>query len=93
MRSTALALPVFFVLRYLPIVSMIGFVGFFGLLIAVPVWALIWWLKYGNLAYINDAEFARARTSVTWTGVVVSALFVIFVVGSFALGFVAALRR
>jgi hypothetical protein len=93
MRSTALAIPVFFVLRFLPIVSMIGFVGFFGLLFAVPIWAIIWWLRYGNLSYMNDAEFARARTSVTWTGVVVGALFMIFVVGSFALGLLAGLSR
>ncbi len=90
MRSTALAIPVFFVLRFLPIVSMIGLVGFYGLLFTVPIWAMIWWLRYGNLAYMNDAEFARARTNVTWTGVAVGALFIIFVLGSFALGLLGA---
>lgn len=92
MRSTALALPVFFVLRFLPIVSMIGLVGFYGLLFAVPIWALIWWLRYGNLNFTNDAEFARARTSVTWTGVIVGTLLIICMVGPIALGVLRLLR-
>ena len=93
MRSTVLALPVFFVLRFLPIVSMIGFIGFYVLLFAVPIWALIWWLRYGNLNFMNDAEFARARTSVTWTGVIVGALFMIWAFWLIATGFLAHVSR
>lgn len=78
MKSTALALPVFFVLRFIPFLSGLGSIGFWVLLIAIPVWALRWWLKYRKIE-TDDSDFRRARKSVLVTGVVVSCLLVISV--------------
>lgn len=78
MKSTALALPVFFVLRFVPFLSGLGSIGFWVLLIAIPVWALRWWLKYRKIE-TDDADFRRARKSVLVSGIVVSCLLVIFV--------------
>ncbi len=78
MTSTALALPVFFVLRFIPFLGGLGSVGFWALLIVLPVWALRWWLKYRKIE-TDDADFHRARKRALVTGIVVSCLFMIFV--------------
>jgi hypothetical protein len=92
MKSCALALPVFFVLRYVIFLSMLGGIGFIGLSIGIPVWALRWWLKYGRIAD-DDPEFLRARKTVMFAGIGASILFVVFVIAPFLLGFFLALRR
>jgi hypothetical protein len=78
MKSTALALPVFFVLRFIPFLSGLGSLGFTVLLIVIPAWSLRWWLKYRKIE-TDDADFRRARKSVLVTGIVVSCLLVVFV--------------
>jgi hypothetical protein len=78
MKSTALALPVFLVLRFIPFLSGLGSIGFWVLLIAIPFWALRWWFKYRKIE-TDDSDFRRARKSVLVTGIVVSCLLVIFV--------------
>jgi hypothetical protein len=40
MKSTALTLPVFFILRFVPFISAMGGIGFWVLLIAIPLWSL-----------------------------------------------------
>lgn len=92
MKSSALALPVFFVLRYLPFVSMLGGIGFWGLSIGVPIWALRWWLKYGSIAS-GDAEFVRARKTVKIVGIGSFAVFLLLTVTPFVVGFFIALNR
>jgi hypothetical protein len=78
MKSTAFALPVFFVLRFVPFLSGLGSLGFTVLLVVIPLWALRWWFKYRKIE-TDDADFCRARRSVLVTGIVVSCLLVIFV--------------
>jgi hypothetical protein len=79
MRSTALALPVFFLVRFVPFIAMAGTVGFIGVSIVVPVWAVRWWLKYGKVAS-TDAEFRKARGTVRWAGTLIFAIFLVLVV-------------
>jgi hypothetical protein len=77
MKSTALALPVFFVLRFIPFLSGLGSLGFTVLLFVIPGWTLRWWLKYRTIE-TADADFRRARKSVLIVGITVSCLLVIF---------------
>ncbi|MDR3772347.1 MAG: hypothetical protein P4L26_03310 [Terracidiphilus sp.] len=92
MKSSALAIPVFFVLRFVPLLNTLGAIGFIGLTIGIPVWALRWWLKFGGIA-TDDAEFLRARTTVKLAGIIVSILFVVFVIGPFTIGLLGAMSR
>jgi len=78
LRSTALAYPGFFVLRFVPFVSMLGTVGFYGLSFAIPIWSLRWWLKFAKLD-TTDQEFRKARTTVKTVGILVSLFLVVFV--------------
>jgi hypothetical protein len=78
MRSTALSLPVFLLLRFVPFIAIVGTIGFVGVTLITPFWALRWWLKYGAIK-TDDADFRRARSTVRWIGIVVSCLFVVLV--------------
>jgi hypothetical protein len=75
MKSTALTLPVFYGLRFVPFIALLGGIGFWGLLFALPIWALIWLAKYRGLES-DDAEFRKARTTVKWIGIIVAAVLV-----------------
>ena len=77
MRSTALTLPVFFGLRFVPLIALVGTVGFWVLLVGLPFWALRWLLKYRGLES-DDAEFRKARNTVKWIGITVAAVLVYF---------------
>ena len=92
LRSTALAIPVFFVLRYVPFFGWVGTVGFIGLCIGVPVWAMRWWSKFARIA-TPDAEFRSARNTVKFVGISVSAVFVVVIVLPFVVGFLLARAR
>jgi predicted RNA-binding Zn-ribbon protein involved in translation (DUF1610 family) len=92
MKSCAFALPVFFVLRYVIFLSGLGGIGFIGLSIGIPVWALRWWLKYGNIT-TDDAEFLRARKTVKVAGICATAAFLLLVILPFFVGFFGALRH
>lgn len=78
MKSTALALPVFFALRFVPFIAAVGGIGFWVLLVAIPIWALRWLLKYRKID-ADDAEFRKARSTVKWIGIIVAVAFVSFV--------------
>jgi hypothetical protein len=92
MKSSAAAMPVFFVLRYLPFFSTLGGIGFTGLSVGVPIWALRWWLKYGSITS-DDAEFLRARKTVKVVGFCALAVFLLLVVAPFMIGVFVALNR
>jgi len=77
MKSTALTLPVFFILRFVPFISAVGGIGFWVLLIAIPLWALRWVLKYRGIV-TDDAEFRKARSTVKWIGITVAVTLAIF---------------
>jgi hypothetical protein len=92
MRSTALAIPVFFVLRFVPFFSWLGAIGFIALNFAIPIWALRWWRRFAKLQS-TDADFRKARTSVEVTAAVVVGMLVLFVIIPFLLGIVFAILR
>jgi len=70
-------LPVFFGLRFVPFIALLGTVGFWVLLVGLPFWALRWLLKYRRLES-DDAEFRKARNMVKWIGITVAAVLVYF---------------
>lgn len=78
MRSTALTLPVFFALRFVPFIAWLGLIGFLGITIVTPFWALRWWLKYHEIE-TDDADFRNARKRVKWIGIIVSCVLVLVV--------------
>ncbi|MGO8760228.1 MAG: hypothetical protein ACLQG3_19110 [Terracidiphilus sp.] len=77
LKSTALTLPVFFLVRFVPFIAPAGTIGFWGLLVALPLWALRWLLKYRGIE-TDDPEFRRARSTVKWTGIAVTGVLVLF---------------
>jgi hypothetical protein len=78
MKSTALAIVAFFVLRLVPFLGLLGGIGFWGLLVGVPIWSLIWLSRYRRIE-TDDAEFLKARGTVKWIGIIVTAVLVVFV--------------
>jgi hypothetical protein len=90
MKSSALVIPVFFFVRYLPFFSMVGGIGFIGLSFAVPIWSLRWWSRYGKLVS-TDEEFLKARKNVRYIGIVVTCILVLLVLLPFVAGLL--LRR
>lgn len=77
MRSTALTLPVFFGLRFVPFIAVVGGIGFWVLLFGIPIWSVIWHSKYRSLTS-DDAEFRKARKTVKWIGVIVAGVMLVF---------------
>jgi hypothetical protein len=87
MKSTAVSIPVFFVLRFIPFASMLGGVGFIGLSFVVPIWAVRWWLKFGSIVS-DDADFRKARSTVKIAGILVSVVLVLLVILPFLFGLI-----
>lgn len=79
MRTVAFSLPVFFLLRFVPFLSMLGGLAFSGITVVVPVWGVIWWIRYNAIEY-DDAEFRKARKAVLIVTIVVAAVFAFLVV-------------
>jgi len=95
MRTTALALPVFAVLRYIPFASMLGGVGWGGLLFIVPIWAVRWWLRFSDIE-TQDPDYIKSRKAVKIIGLVVGgllALNLLVFLAAFAFGFMKALSQ
>jgi len=92
MRSTTLTLPVFFGLRFVPFISLVGTIGFIGLLIGIPIWAIIWWRKYSAIV-TTDADFLKARRTVMLIAIFVPIVLVFFVIAPFLLGILIGLHR
>ena len=88
MKTMALAVPAFIVLRFVPFLGMLGLVGFYGLSFAVPIAALRWWVKFGKLDSA-DAEFRSARSTVLVSGIVVMVVLLVMVVGPIVLAVIA----
>jgi hypothetical protein len=95
MRSTALTLPVFFVLRFVPFISMLGSIGWLVLLVGIPIWAIVWWVRY-NAIESADPDFVGARKTVKTVGIVVGAIAVLSIlvfIALFVVAFLAAAAR
>ena len=79
LRTAAFSVLVFIGVMFIPFMGLLGVVGYYFLLVAVPFLAIRWWVKFGSLQ-TDDSDFRRARTTV----IVISALIVIPIVLSIA---------
>ena len=73
-----MAIVVFFVLRFVPFLGLLGSIGFPVLLVAVPIWSVIWLSKYRGIE-TDDAEFLKARSTVKKIGIIVAAVLAVVV--------------
>lgn len=55
-----LALPFMYLLSWVPKIGVVGYWGFLVLLIALPIAAVIWWIKYRSVRS-DDTNFKRAK--------------------------------
>ena len=72
LRTAAISIFVFFGVMFIPFMGLLGLVGYYFLLVAVPVLAIRWWVKFGGIQ-ADDSDFRRARITV----IVISILIVI----------------
>jgi len=83
-KTAAGAILVAFVLRFVPLVSGLGNLAFFVLLIAVPAMAIRWWVKFSGIK-TDEADFRRAKKTVAAVGIpitiVLLAVLILFSVG------------
>lgn len=92
MRSCAVTLPVFFVLRFIPFLGMLGELGFIALSFVIPVWATIWWSRYSDLES-KDPDYLKSRKAVRIAGIVVAIVLVVFVILPFLVAFTVGVLR
>ncbi len=92
MRSCALALPLFFVLRFVPFFTWLGSLGFVVLSFVIPVWAVIWWSRFSDLES-EDSDYIKSRKAVRMTGILVAAVLLLLVILPFMVAFLIDLLR
>lgn len=92
MKSTTFTLPVFFVLRFVPFISLLGTIGFIGLLMAIPIWVLVWRRKFGGIVS-SDRDYLKARRTVFLIGIFVPMILALFVIVPFLVGILIAMNR
>ena len=72
LRTAAFSVLVFIGVMFIPFMGLLGIVGYYFLLVAVPFLAIRWWVKFGKIQ-ADDSDFRRARITV----IVISVLIVI----------------
>ncbi len=72
LRIAAISILVFVGVMLIPFLGLLGLVGYYFLLVAVPVLTARWWVKFGRIQ-ADDSDFRRARLTV----IVISVLIVI----------------
>jgi hypothetical protein len=79
LRTMAIAILGFLGLMFLPILNMLGSLGYDFLVFAVPFMTIRWWVKFGAI-HVDDRDFKRAKGTVI----------VVTILGSFPLLFLIA---
>ena len=57
----------FYRIMFIPFLGLLGIVGYYFLLVAVPFLAIRWWVKFGRIQ-ADDSDFRRARVTVSVIG-------------------------
>jgi hypothetical protein len=78
LKIMASTMAVFFFVRFLPFISGVGTIGFYGLLFFIPAFAARWWFKFGRLPS-TDSEYLKARKTVPWVGICIGLLAILMV--------------
>lgn len=87
MRTCSLAVPVFIALRFVPYFMWPGGIGYLLLSLLVPIWALLWWMRYGRLK-VDNVDYRNARTTVKICGSVVGLLLLFLIILPFIFGLI-----
>ena len=61
-RNLAVGMWVFFLVRFIPFVGIVGWIGMLALLVGVPVKLIIWQAKFGRIE-TSDPDYKKARTN------------------------------
>ena|ERR1700674_5037844 len=61
-RNMAVGCWVFFLIRYIPIVGIVGWIGMFVLMVLVPIRLVTWQVRFAGLK-TNDPDHKRAKTN------------------------------
>jgi hypothetical protein len=61
-RNLAVGMWVFFLIRFIPFIGIVGWLGMGALLLGVPVKLIIWQVKFGRIK-TNDPDYKKARTN------------------------------
>jgi len=63
LRTMAISILVFLGVMFLPFLSLLGIVGYYFLMFAVPFMTIRWWFKFHGIR-ADDRDFKRARFTV-----------------------------
>ncbi|MGB0066204.1 MAG: hypothetical protein WBP85_17310 [Terracidiphilus sp.] len=63
LRTAAVSILVFIGVMFIPFMGLLGIVGYYFLLVAVPFLAIRWWVKFRSIQ-TGDRDFKRARKTV-----------------------------
>ena len=63
LRIMAGSMLVFLLLSFLPLVGFVAMIGFYFLVVAVPIMMIRWWVKFGSLTS-DDSDWGRAKRTV-----------------------------
>lgn len=64
---------VFLAMTVVPFMRLLGIFGYYFLLVAIPIWTIGWWVRFGKLK-ADDEDFRRARKTMLWFAIPVSIL-------------------
>jgi hypothetical protein len=82
LRIMAGSMLVFLLLSFLPLVGFVAMIGFYFLVVAVPVMMVRWWVKFGSLT-CDDSDWGRAKRTVLMAAGI-WAIFLILLMARFA---------
>lgn len=61
-RNLAVGMWVFFLVRFIPFVGIVGWIGMIALLVGVPVKLIIWQVRFGRIK-TSDPDYKKAKTN------------------------------
>lgn len=79
LRTAAISIFVFIGIMFIPFMSLLGVVGYYFLLVAVPFLSIRWWIKFHQIQ-ADDSDFRRARKTV----IIISVLILLPILNSLA---------
>ena len=69
LRIAALCAPAFFLIFFIPLMTLLGEVGLLFLAVAIPIWIVLWCFRYLGIE-TDDPDYRRGRRTVMIVAVV-----------------------